>query len=278
MSRYLIILLLAQPVLAWSQADGDATTRLASQLAPLIHGGKLTWLESEGARILGLLHEGVDENALGAVILLHDSGEHLDSPGVVSGLRQALPDFGWTTLSLYNPAVEANVLDTQNAQDALSATSAAVRAAVNFLNERKQSPIILLGYGAGAVLGCASLATQPQTSIKGFVAVSLWSGGPEDSVLNTSAQLEKLAVPVLDIYGTRDQDAVLSTAAARALAGKKRDAATRKAGGENSATYRQIELPGADHTYRAQEQLLARRIVGWLRRGSPSAAPSAAPQ
>ena len=73
--------------------------------------------------------------------------------------------------------------------------------------------------------------------------------------MNSALAVEKITVPVLDIYGSRDLDGVLNTVKTRA-------AAARKSG---SGDYRQTEVEGADHFFVGVEDDLTRRVYGWLK-------------
>ena len=76
-----------------------------------------------------------------------------------------------------------------------------------------------------------------------------------DDRMNSALAVEKITVPVLDLYGSRDLADVLNTAKARA-------AAARKSG---NADYRQTEVEGADHFFIGVEDDLTRRVYGWLK-------------
>lgn len=278
------------PVLPSAQPVADPATDLAQQLQARVPAGTLQWFESGAGKWLALVEPETTGAPQGGVILLHDSGQHLDSPGVITQFRSSLPQFGWTTVSLYNPVMHRGALTEQNAADALKAAQEAVRAAVQKLSPQGGVNWMLLGYGSGATLAAAILAADPG-ALRGFIAVSLASSPEADPIRFTPAHLEKIMLPVLDIYGERDQDAVLRSAPARAAAAKqasitaqqqrKADSFQQSAVAENPFSnttgviaYRQVVIPGADHLYRGQETLLIKRVVGWLRNHASAAAPA----
>ena len=80
------------------------------------------------------------------------------------------------------------------------------------------------------------------------------SGSDLDPQLDTTAQMAKIKLPILDLYGSRDLDTVLNAVQPRA-------AAMRKAKHEQ---YRQVEIEGADHFFVGLEDELVRRVYGWL--------------
>ncbi|MDH5436551.1 MAG: hypothetical protein OEX83_07310, partial [Gammaproteobacteria bacterium] len=93
----------------------------------------------------------------------------------------------------------------------------------------------------------------------------------------------KSTVPVFDIYGERDEISVVNSVKERARAAKRsgvmafkqqsgsdlqdaplaRTSPNQKAG---SISYRQVKIPGADHNFNAQIDILTKRIRGWLTR------------
>jgi len=70
---------------------------------------EITWLDvnysrEEGvSKVLALTEKPKLPDAQGAVLLLHDKGQHADWPYLIRPLRQYLPDSGWFTLSLSLP-------------------------------------------------------------------------------------------------------------------------------------------------------------------------------
>lgn len=272
-----------------AQPETNGAAELERQLRPLVKAGSLQWLETGNEKWLALVETETTGSPEGVVILLHDSGQHLGSPGVTAQLRQTLPQYGWTTVSLYNPIMHGNALTSANAADALKATQSALHAAIQSLSGKVSGNWVLLGYGSGATLAAAALAADPGP-VRGLVAVSLASSGEPDPVRYTPAHLQKIALPILDIYGDRDQNAVLASAPARAAAAKQPTTTAQKQRNveafqqstvaENPFSnttgfiaYRQVVIPGADHLYSGQETLLTKRVLGWLR-NHVSSAPS----
>lgn len=287
-SFLLLIGTLALCALLEAQAAADPAAELARQLQARVPAGSLQWFEAGGEKWLGLVENDTTGSPQGAIILLHDSGQHLDSPGVIASLRTSLPQFGWTTVSLYNPLIQHSALTDKNAADALKTTQGAVRAVLQKLSPQGGGNWVLLGYGSGAILAAAILASDPGT-FRGLIALSLASSPEPDPVRFTPAHLQKIMLPVLDIYAEWDQDAVLRSAAARAAAAKqasgtaqqqrKTESFQQSAVAESPFSnttgviaYRQVVIPGADHLFNGQEALLAKRIVGWLRNHASAAA------
>src|SRR3569832_433626 len=119
--------------------------------------------------------------------------------------------------------------------------------------------------------------------IAGFVAVGMGLPLNSGETPYRPELLEQIAVPVLDIYGSRDSDAAMQEAGRRTEAARKggalvhrgqqldplrRSATARFPVSEQSGyiTYRQMELAGADHFFTAYDHVLTKRIAGWLRK------------
>ena len=63
---------------------------------------EIVWLDQQ-SQVLALWESETSGNPYGAVLILHDDGQHPDWPGTVHPLRTNLPQFGWTTLSVSMP-------------------------------------------------------------------------------------------------------------------------------------------------------------------------------
>ena len=99
------------------------------------------------------------------------------------------------------------------------------------------------------------VAEHADAGISGLVIIGMAVVDIDDK-MNGALALEKIKIPVMDLYGSRDFDNVLAT-------GESRAKAARKAGNRN---YRQYFIEGADHFYVGTEEELVRRVYGWLKR------------
>jgi pimeloyl-ACP methyl ester carboxylesterase len=97
------------------------------------------------------------------------------------------------------------------------------------------------------------LARESTQKVFALVAVGLPidANGQDGGLLDA---LHRVKLPVLDIYGSRD-----ATAAAQST--RKRMASALKAGNKD---FRQIEIAGADHDFRGQQDILLSRVRSWL--------------
>lgn len=195
----------------------------------------------------------------GGVILLHGIGMHPDWPEVISPLRRALPERGWTTFSMQMPLLPAGAPYTAFGP-ILDETPPRIRAGIEFLRAKGIEHIVVIGHDMGAAMAASFVAGEPRSGIDGLVVVGLdapvldRTADKLDPRLHGPTQLAKVKVPVLDIYGGLDKKTVMNSAPARA-------AAARQAGNKN---YRQVRVPDADHFFSGYDKALLENITRWL--------------
>lgn len=236
---------------AWA-SDTAKEKRWADQIVESLIDGNAEWLEADGQKFLAIFTEDQTGEPKGGVIILHGIGVHPNWDEVIYPLRTELPNHGWATLSIQLPILpnEATVKDYI---PLIKEAAPRIKAAIAFLKSKHVEPLVIIGHSLGATMASATLAEQGDLGLRGFVAVGM-EGSDADPQLDTTAQLAKLKLPILDLYGSRDLDGVLKAAPPRA-------AAMRKAG---HAHYRQQEIEGADHFFVGLDDELVRRVYGWL--------------
>ena len=99
------------------------------------------------------------------------------------------------------------------------------------------------------------LSTSKQ-DIKGFVAIGL-AAFAKDRRMNSIMSLEKITVPVLDLYGDDDLENILATVKPRAAAAQKAD----------NKNYTQIKIKG-NHFFDDNEETLVEAVAEWLEKSS----------
>lgn len=260
--------------------EGDADTAMLQSQGNI--DGFQTLSVAEQTIAATFIDDQLGEN-YGAVILLHDAGQGIDSSGVISTLRHQLPQSGWATLTLelnypYEPnillsptlamdattkaATESTEAPTeplstepqleQNSEDKdikLPAISnqQRVEAALAFLTAKNISPVVLLGHGQGGVIA-VKLLDVITTPMMGLILVAT----PE---LEADTPFETMKQPILDVYGERDEISVVNAVQHRKLVMKRND--------NNKFSERRIVA--ADHNFTGVEPILMSTIRGWLR-------------
>lgn len=242
---------------------------------------EIKWLRTANEKFIALYNDDFTGTLRGGVILLHGMGGHPDWPDVISPLRQSLPRNGWSTLSIQLPAFEkgGQLSDYANT---INSVTARIKAAVEHFRSIGNSNIVLLGHGLGSTMGAAFLANTPNNGVSAFVGISMPNYRDGEEWMDMTKSIEKLNLPMLDVYGSNDLDSVIDNSEKRALAARRGGLKASKnrqfTGFNRSATakgafskvggfiaYRKFKITGANHSFSGQERVLSKRIVGWLR-------------
>ena len=231
--------------------------------------------QTEPQEVLALFKPQTKGKAEGAVLLLHGKNAHPDWPGVIGPLRRELPREGWHSLSLQL----AHRIPEQSAVEWLDASRLRIADALAELDGRSIKNIVIIGHGQGAVAAIDYLTENLAPEVEGVIVISLDGRSNDERRLDTARGLGLLKLPILDIYGERDRNAVVSSAKRRYdLARRNNDDGVepRPAYGdiardysENKGlemSYRQIKLSGADPQFSGQTNNLIKRLRGWLKR------------
>lgn len=250
LSLLVFLLITATP---WTFAsDLEKEKRWSEQIVDSLLVGEAEWLEVDGQKILGIYTEDLSGNPRGGVIILHGIGVHPNWADVIYPLRTELPNYGWATLSIQMPIL-ANEAELKDYIPLIKEAAPRIKAAQAFLKSKNITPVVLIAHSLGATMAAATLAESDDLGFAGFAAIGM-SSSDLDPQLDTTAQMAKLTLPILDLYGSRDLDTVLAATTPRA-------AAMRKAGNDK---YRKLEIEGADHFFVGLEEELVTRVRGWL--------------
>jgi pimeloyl-ACP methyl ester carboxylesterase len=215
--------------------------------------GEALELDAGGRPFLALFTPAAGSERRGGVLLLHGLGAHPDWPDVIAPLRQELPQSGWATLSLQMPILP-NDAEFSEYPPLFPEANARISAGIRYLQQQGIQPIVLLGHSLGSSMGAYFLASRAggSESVRAFVGIGM-SAHP-GTVADTPDALAKMTIPVLDLYGALDLDGVLASARDRARAAQQ----------ANNGGYRQVEIAGADHFFRALDDTLVKRVASWL--------------
>lgn len=237
----------AQPASAVS-SDLAKEQRWREQIVDSLMDGEAIDLDADGQPILGLYTEAEPDTGRAAVIV-HGIGVHPNWPQVVYPLRVGLPERGWSTLSVQMPVL-ANEATGADYVALMDEVAPRLEAAIAFLRAQGAEQIVLVAHSLGATMSNQYLAKHPQ-AVAAFVAIGLSSGG-EHAGVDNQALISRIPVPILDLFGQHDLEAVVSGAPARA------QAAAANAG------YRQVQTADADHFFDGQDDVLVEIVSGWL--------------
>ena len=245
----------------------DPEQQISEQLRAGPAGADAVDLTVDSNTVLALWHEQQRAQAEGAVILLHDVGAHADWPGVISPLRRQLPGYGWSTLSVELPAPPAGTTPVDYGP-LLEPAQKRIKAALDFLKGKNIRNVVLLGHGLGAFDALRFAADTPDPALTGLVLLGLGDYKTSTPPQDSTELLNKLNIPIYDLYGSDDGSDVIHAAALRAQVGSRLNGqrpGMRTAEGVLLPFYRQAAIAGVGHSFDDQSSLLVRRIYGWLK-------------
>ncbi len=234
-------------------SDLEKEKRWADQVVDAIIDGEAVWLNDGKNNFLSIYTE-AEEDKGRAVIVMHGTGIHPDWQQVVQPLRVGLTEHNWNTLSIQMPVLsnDAEYTDYAPLYDEVAPR---IDAAIKYLKQHGAKDIVLIGHSQGSAMAAYYLATAGQ-NVKGFVAIGL-AAFAEDPRMNSIKSLEKITVPVLDLYGSEDLENILASVKLRA-------AAAQTAGNKN---YTQIKIEG-NHFFDGHEDMLVETVAEWLEKSS----------
>jgi len=234
--------------------DYDWEKRISSGIIDKTEATELFWLETMDNSFVALFNRHKIGEVKGAAIILHSIGGHADWPEVISPLRNMLPKFGWSTLSIQLPIIspENNI---EEYGKTFQETNRRIIAAVNELRKRGFSRIIIIGHGFGALSSLVYFEKGESKYIDALIAISLQDYVYIKPPVNLLRLIEKIKIPTLDIFGSLDFKEGVESAPDRRLASKK----------SGNYLYTQIEVKGANHSFNNMENHLIQNIVDWIK-------------
>ncbi len=251
-----LLLLLAFPsaLLAASTSNLEREKNWADQIGDFLVAGEATRLEAGGVKFLALYTKPGEayKGATRGVILLHGRGVH-PAWGFIDTLRVDLSEAGWHTLSLQLPILDQDVKFAEYGKTFPEAFQR-IDAGVRYLQQKGVKQVVLVGHSSGAITAVAYASERPKTPLAGIAAIGLTTEPAGNRYMQSAPQLEKLKLPILDIFGSEDLPVVLDTASARAAAAKK----------AGNSGYTQVRVKGANHFFTDRYDSLRTRLGEWL--------------
>jgi pimeloyl-ACP methyl ester carboxylesterase len=255
MRRYLqtgiIICLLSFSALLFA-SDLAKEKRWEEQIVDAIFDGEAVTLKSGDVEFLAIYTQSASNAGADAVILLHGLGVHPDWDQVIRPLRTGLPENGWSTLSLQMPVL-ANGIGYEEYAPLFKDVPGRINAGIDYLKANGAKRIAIVAHSLGAAMGSYYLASNTNESIKGFIGIGM-SGSRSHADMDNIRSLERITLPVFDLYGEQDLDNVVASA-------KTRYAAISKAGNSLS---QQKQVAGADHFFNGHNDALSSEVIAWL--------------
>jgi len=230
--------------------------RMANEIVDAILDGDAVFLEAENHKFLTIYTEA--EEVKGVAIILHGRGFHPDWPDTVNPLRLGLVESGWSTLSVQMPVLEKHAKYYDYVPifpEALPRIETAIKFARSQINNEPAGKIVLIAHSCGAHMAMAWLAANDDVSQKIDAFVGIGMGATDyKQPMEKPFPLDKLTVPVLDVYADGDYPAVLKMAPQRL-------AMIKEAGNDKS---RQLVVADSDHYHEDRGEELTGLIAQWL--------------
>jgi hypothetical protein len=235
-------------------ADLEREKRLAQEVEAGLFTGEAVTLSYPGGEFLAIdtVPQATDKK-YGAIIL-HGRGFHPDWPDVIAPLRIFLPEHGWRTLSIQLPVLdkEAKYYDYV---PIFPESYPRIESAISYLRKQGIEKIALIAHSCGVHMAMAWIREKGDSSIDAFIGIGMGATDYQQP-MKQPFPLDKMKVPVLDIYGDQEYPAVLRDAPVRF-------AAIQKAGNPRS---KQISVTGADHYFRNNTApKLNEEVLVWLK-------------
>ena len=232
--------------------------RVANKLVNDTYLGEPVWLGEGSKKFLGIISPFRTDESSGGVILLHNIGTHPDWPEVISPLRIGLPEQGWTTLSIQMPMLRPEV-PVENYGRFTQLANERLLEAIKYLREQQIYNIVIIAHGLGASYASQYLADNKDTGVFAFVGISMQTHDFLSPSIPLVKNLQKITIPILDIYAEKDLLPVLQQAPDRRLSQQI----------SKNEQYTQLEIKGADPHFRNSEANLVKRIRGWMDKVAP---------
>ena len=247
---FLPLLLIMSPAHGADLPDYEREKRIAMEIEPQIFDGEAVWLNTPERPFLSIYTQ-ADEPA-GAVLVLHGRDTGPEDVNVAGPMRVGLVDGGWSTLALQMPVLEKG-RKYYDYLPILGFAHARIEAGVAFLREQGYRTVVLAAHSCGAHMANDWLNRHGDGAIDGYVAMGLGATDYRQE-LKTPFPMDRMTVPVLDIYGSEEYPRPLAMVTMRAGMLEKN--------GHPDST--QLVVEGADHFFRDMGDELTRMVAGWL--------------
>lgn len=245
----LITLFICTTVIA---SDLAKEKRWADQVVDTLMDGDALWLKTTDPKqpeFLGILTE-ASEDKHKAAIIMHGMGVHPDWQQVIQPIRVGLTEHDWNTLSIQMPIL-SNEAKLEEYSPLFEEVAPRIQAAIKHLKGTGNERIILIAHSLGTAMG-AYFLTNPNQDISGFVAIGM-DATVKDKRMNEVHSLKQITIPILDLYGSDDLNAVKTA--------KERASSAKQAGNKH---YTQIVDKDANHFYDGKDSELVTTIATWL--------------
>ena len=238
MRTWLISLLLVISTSAFAGPDYVREKKWDDEISPgIVVGDPMYLTQKNGHKFLGIYTEAA--NAKMGVVIMHGTGIHPDW-GLVSTLRQRLPDHGYATLSIQLPVLAVDAKD--DAYEPLIPDAVErLQLAVAWLKSKGYQKVAIVSHSFG---GRVAIRFLKDKATPVYALASLGVG--------SNMTFDGINIPVLDLMGANDFPNVVS------------NAARRKASLKGNKASKQVVIPDTNHFYADQEPAMVKAVTDFL--------------
>lgn len=247
--RFLLVLLCCIFSLQLNASDLAKEKRWADQIVDALIDGEAVELNDGSNDFLAIETRAEDAKDVG-VIVVHGIGVHPDWETVIQPVRVQLAENGWNTLSLQMPILD-NEATGKDYEPLMKEVPARVDAGIRYLAKEGAKKVVIVAHSMGSRMINYYLShkkvyqeSQTGTPIIGYVAIGMNT--------NNESHLQKIKVPMLDLYGGKDLDGVLGSVDSR------------KEAASHNQHYKQQMVPDADHFFEGFDDELVAAVKSAL--------------
>lgn len=278
---------------------GNRNTQLNDRIPP----AQQLQLQAGDDKFAGRYIADLSPDHRGAVIVLHDSGQHQSWPLTVAALLDELPLFGWNTLAIELPApaqdaplatpaaatpatvtaptaTASNALVTGSEDGAEKQAQARIDAALKKLAELdggKNQATVLIGFGSGAWRAVEFARKQAEGN--GAPSVSNKPIGPEPLralvLVDPRNRLPAAKADLPTLLPTTELATLDIVQSSETLVRADAEARRRAVLKQKERIYQQLTLPPLSTGDATAPNVLTRRIRGWIQLHATEQKPSA---
>lgn len=229
--------------------------RIASQIEEAVMDGEVEYLKLKNKReIFSIYMESEIEPTKGGIIILHNRGHHPNWIDTIKPLRIGLAEQGWNTLSVQMPVLE-KAAKYYDYVPIFPYSHMRIEAAIEFYKKQGIENIILIAHGCGAHMAMSYIDKYGDKNISAYIGIGMGATDYKQKIIK-EFPLDKMNVPILDIYAEQDFAGVKRTAPYRNKLIKF----------ANNTKSRQLIIKEANHYYQKETSYkkLIKEINSWL--------------
>ncbi len=225
--------------------------RMAEEIVDAILDGDAVYLKTNGHEFLSIYTEA--DEPKGVAVILHGRGFHPDWQDAINPMRVGLVESGWNTLSVQMPVLEKQAKYYDYVPLFPKAISR-IEAAIAYAREQGNDKVVLIAHSCGAHMAMAWVDVDSFESIDAYVGIGMGATDYKQPMKH-SFPLEKIKVPIFDVYAEFDYPAVIKMAPER----------LRKINMAGNKKSKQAVVKDSDHYYVDRGEELTRVISQWLK-------------